>query len=208
MSDLLRIIDYFTVCWRIDSHFSLSQEECFTKKSYLYISRGWNTGWQTEAQFIFDYMQVNCVWYVFSCSNCDNLHDNINFFFFVYCLWNHSYKNSSKKYSFKREVSLFASMLTSMKSNLLNSRFITLEAHEGKSVEVKAGTSLFQNLSLSHKLLTQCTNIPRTAQKVQVSWSSLPQTLFWEVGGVNTIFDYVSSCVDGFSLNFCSLESP
>lgn len=81
MSDLLRIIDYFTVCWRIDSHFSLSQEECFTKKSYLYISRGWNTGWQTEAQFIFDYMQVNCIWYVFSCSNCDNLHDNINFFF-------------------------------------------------------------------------------------------------------------------------------
>lgn len=128
-------------------------------------------------------------------------------FYFVYCLWKYSYNNSPQKYSFKYEVSLLASMLTCMKSNLLNSRFIASEVHEGKSLEVEAGTSLFQNLSLSHKLLTQSANIPRTAQKVQVSQSSLSQSLFWEVGCVDTIFDYVSSCADGFSLNFCSLES-
>lgn len=83
----------------------------------------------------------------------DNLHNNIKLGFFVYCLWNHSHKKTSIKYIFKHQVSLLVSMLTSMKSNLLNSRFITSEVHEDKSLEVMAGTSLFQNHSLSHKLL-------------------------------------------------------
>lgn len=70
------------------------------------------------------------------------------------------------------------SMLTSMKSNLLNSPFITSEVHEDKSLEVMAGSSLFQNHSLSHKLLKQCTNILITSQKVKVGWSGSFQTTF------------------------------
>lgn len=48
------------------------------------------------------------------------------------------------------------------------------------------------SLSLSHKLLTQCTKIPRTAQKISVSGSCL--TVFWEAGTVDLIFDCFLIC--------------
>lgn len=118
----------------------------------------------------------------------DNPQDTIKFvvclgFFKNYYLWNHSYKNSSKKYSFKCEIFLFASMLTYIVSDLLNSRFITSEVHEGKSVEVKAGASLFQNLSLSHKLLTPYTNIPKLFKKFRLAGAVGLRRCFerWEV---------------------------
>lgn len=96
-------------------------------------------------------------------------------------------------------------MLTCVKSDLLNSCFITLEVHEGKSLKVWAGTHSFQNLS--HKLLTQCTKIPRTWQKIPVSESCLTQKNSFERWELLTWYLIVFSYAYGFSFNLHSLEA-
>lgn len=136
MSDLLKIIDFFLQSVEGLILTFLCLRKNVSPGSHICTHPGDKTNKQKHSLYLIMYSGQLCLKPLQLQQLLTTFTTKLSWISFVYFLWNHSYINSSEKQSFKCEVSLLASMLTCMKSNLLNSRFIILKVHEGKSLKV------------------------------------------------------------------------